>query len=87
MLANKRGDIVIEWPPGAWPDIQKAGLTDRIIDTGSVISSMPFHLLIRKGSPYADRLPGFDRIIEEMNHDGTIQSILRKYEHIFREGI
>ncbi len=51
MLANKRGDIVIEWPPGARPDIQAAGVGDQIVDMGITIAAMPFHLLVRKGLP------------------------------------
>jgi polar amino acid transport system substrate-binding protein len=87
MLANKRGEIVIEWPPGAWPDIRRTGVADQIIDTGITVSSMPFHLLVRKKSPYANRLDEFDKIILKMTEDGTIQSILSNYDKIFREGI
>ncbi len=63
MLAEKRGDTVIEWPPGAWPDIRRMGVTDRIVDTGITISSMPFHLLIRKNSPQANILADFNETI------------------------
>ena len=33
MLANKRGDIVIEWPGGAWPDIRATGMEGAIVQT------------------------------------------------------
>ena len=79
MLAEKRGDIVIEWPSGAWPDIRRAGVADRIVDTGIQIAAMPFHLLIRKDAPLAGILPEFDETIRSMITDGTIDSIVSKY--------
>ncbi len=81
MLAVHRGDIVIEWPSGAWPDILKLGLKDRILDTGTTVASMPFHLLIRKRSPYVTILDEFDVTISKMYADGTIQLILERYDH------
>ena len=80
MLASHRGDIVIEWPPGAWPDILKLGLEDKIIDTGITVASMPFHLLIRKSAPQAAILGEFDVILSQMTADGTIRSILKRYK-------
>jgi polar amino acid transport system substrate-binding protein len=79
MLAKKRGDIVIEWPHGAWPDIRGLGLEDQVVDTGVRISTMPFHLLIRKNSPYTARLNDFNDTIKRMRADGTIESILAYY--------
>ncbi len=79
MLAEKRGDIVIEWPPGAWPDIRRADAVGRIVDTGIRISVMPFHLLIRKDAPQAGILPEFDETIRAMITDGTISAIVSKY--------
>ncbi|WP_277872941.1 substrate-binding periplasmic protein [Pseudodesulfovibrio cashew] len=85
MLANRRGDIVIEWPVAAWPDIKKAGVSKDIIFTNAVLDCMPFHLLIRKDSPYADILPDFDKKIIEMQQDGTIDRIMSKYIEEFFE--
>jgi polar amino acid transport system substrate-binding protein len=79
MLAHKRGDIVIEWPGAAWPDIRKAGLESEIVQTGVSLESMPFHLLVRKGSPYAARLGEFNRIILRMQADGSLQRIVNSY--------
>jgi polar amino acid transport system substrate-binding protein len=79
MLAEKRGDMVIEWPPGAWPDIKRAGAYGLLVDTGITISSMPFHLLIRKNAPQAHLLPDFNETIAKMKRDGTIQKILSRY--------
>lgn len=79
MLAFKRGDLVIEWPPAAMPDIKKLNLSEKIINTNIVLSSMPFHLLIRKKSDFVTILPAFEKTIEAMKQDGTIQAILDKY--------
>lgn len=79
MLAQRRGDTVIEWPPGAWPDIKRAGVTDRIVDTSIVLSTMPFHLLIRKDYPRTDLLSGFNGVIRTMKADGTMKRILSSY--------
>lgn len=79
MLAEKRGDTVIEWPPGAWPDIRQAGVFASIIDTKITLSTMPFHLLIRKDSPLVNILPDFNETIKKMEEDGTITLILSKY--------
>lgn len=79
MLAGKRGDLVLEWPPGAWPDIQRAGVASMIINTGIHLTSMPFHLLIRKNASRVSILPEFDETIQAMIKDGTIAAILAKY--------
>lgn len=79
MLAEKRGDMVIEWPPGAWPDIRDAGVAYRVVDTTIQISEMPFHLLIRKDAPQVNILAEFDERIKSMIKDGTIALILSKY--------
>jgi len=79
MLAEKRGDLVIEWPPGAWPDIAGEGVADRIVDTRKTIAEMPFHVLIRKNAPMVGLLADLDAVIEQMERDGTIAAILDRY--------
>jgi polar amino acid transport system substrate-binding protein len=80
MLAQKRGDTVIEWPPGAWPDIRRAGVPDRVVDTSNTLSAMPFHLLIRNDYPQADHLlAGFNETLRGMKADGAMKVILSKY--------
>lgn len=76
MLALGRGDLVIEWPPAAWPDIRALGLDSEIIQTDAVMASMPFHLLVGRNSPHADILPGFSRAIRAMREDGSLERIL-----------
>ena len=79
MLANRRGDIAIEWPGGAWPDIIADGVEKLITQTDVTLESMPFHLMIRRTSPYADRLPEFNQVILNMKKDGTLDRIVDKY--------
>ncbi|MGE4420784.1 MAG: substrate-binding periplasmic protein [Pseudodesulfovibrio sp.] len=80
MLANHRGDIVIEWPMAAWPLIEEGGVANRIVETDVSLEAMPFHLLINRDCPYAARLPEFDEAIKEMKAEGRIEAILSKYE-------
>jgi polar amino acid transport system substrate-binding protein len=79
MLVARRGDIVIEWPHSAWPDIKRLGISDKIVETSVRLSEMPFHMLIRKDSSYANILPEFDDVIKRMSEDETISKILSKY--------
>jgi len=80
MLANRRGDIVIEWPGAAWPDILKSNLLGEIVETDVSLQAMPFHLLVSKKSTYIGRLAEFNQVILEMKKDGMIASIVEKYE-------
>jgi polar amino acid transport system substrate-binding protein len=79
MLAAGRGDLVIEWPPAAWPDIRALGLEPEIIQTEAVMASMPFHLLVGRNSPHAGILPEFSRAIRAMREDGSMERILGAY--------
>lgn len=80
MLAAGRGDLVIEWPHGAWPAIRRLRLTNRLTDTGVRLASMSFHLLIRKASAHVTALKDFEEVIQEMHTDGTIAAILAPFE-------
>lgn len=79
MLAHKRGDIVIEWPHAAWPDIKKTGAAKDIVQTSISIDAMPFHLLVNKKSPFASRMDEFNRTIQRMKASGRIGKIVNKY--------
>lgn len=79
MLALKRGDIVIEWPVAALPDINRLQLGDKVYDTKNVLASMPFHLMIRKGSKFDASLNEFEATIAAMKRDGTMKAILKRY--------
>jgi polar amino acid transport system substrate-binding protein len=80
MLAAGRGDLVIEWPHGAWPAIRRLRLTNRLTDTGVSLASMSFHLLIRKDASHVTALKTFEEVIQEMHTDGTIAAILAPFE-------
>lgn len=84
MLANRRGDIVIEWPVAAWPDIKASNVAHEIVMTDATLESMPFHLMVRKDSPFAGCLPQFDDVIRTMQQDGTINDIMSKYIREFQ---
>ena len=79
MLANRRGDIAIEWPGGAWPDIFAVGVEKYVVQTDVTLESIPFHLMIRRSSPYAERLPEFNQVILDMKKDGSLDRIVDKY--------
>ncbi|NDV28599.1 ABC transporter substrate-binding protein [Desulfovibrio sp. JC010] len=79
MLARQRGDIIIEWPLAAWPEITNQNVSEKIILTNGTIASFPFHLLISKKSKYLKILPEFDQVIQNMLKDGTIKRIIKGY--------
>ncbi|NDV26374.1 ABC transporter substrate-binding protein [Desulfovibrio sp. JC010] len=79
MLSRGRGDLIIEWPAGAWPDIDRQGLRKKIIQTDIVLESMPFHLLISKKSPYASSIGTISNTLADMKKNGSIQEIIHKY--------
>ncbi|WP_338667577.1 substrate-binding periplasmic protein [Pseudodesulfovibrio methanolicus] len=79
MLANRRGDIAIEWPMAAWPLIEEGGVANRIVETDVSLEAMPFHLLINRDCPYAERLPEFNEVIKQMKAEGQIEAIVGKY--------
>lgn len=79
MLAAGRGDLAIEWPAGARLGMEKAGVRDKIIDTGIALQSMPFHLMIHNGSGHTRILNQFNRTINDMAGDGTMTGILGAY--------
>lgn len=80
MLAEHRGDMVIEWPLAAEPELQHLNIQNRIVDTGIILAKMPFFLLIRKDSVHAPLLDRFDATIEQMSADGAISTILKRYQ-------
>lgn len=75
MLAGRRGDLVIEWPGAALPDLRRLELEDQVTDTGIELDSMDFHLLVGKRSGKAELLPDFEAVIKEMRQHGVIRLI------------
>ena len=82
MLANRRGDIAIEWPVAAWADVHATDVgVDEVVQTDVTFDPMPFHLMIRNGSSLVGILPEFNRVILEMKESGRIDEIVAKYTH------
>lgn len=79
MLAAKRGDVVIEWPIGAMAGIKKTGVKNKILETDVSLGSMPFHLLLSKKSDMFHVLYAFNRVINQMKEEGTIEEIVANY--------
>jgi polar amino acid transport system substrate-binding protein len=79
MLAARRGDLVIEWPLGAYAGIKKVGVGDKILETDVALESMKFHLLINKKTTYKTILPQFNTVIQTMREDGTMERIISAY--------
>lgn len=80
MLAQKRGDLVIEWPLGVWPILYRNGLLDRVVDTGIEVAQLPFHLLLRQTASQVVLLPALNATFKAMQQDGTMASIVSKYD-------
>ncbi|MBG0791866.1 MAG: transporter substrate-binding domain-containing protein [Desulfovibrionaceae bacterium] len=82
MLANRRGDIAIEWPLAAWADIDKTEIgPSQIVETCVTFDPMPFHLMISKKTRQTRLLPEFNRIILKMKESGRMDEIVSKYTH------
>lgn len=79
MLANRRGDIAIEWPVAAWPLIEETGVPKGVVETEVSLEAMPFHLLISRKCAYADRMDEFNEVIKKMKAEGRIDEIVAKY--------
>jgi polar amino acid transport system substrate-binding protein len=79
MLAEKRGDVLIEDMVLVMPALKSLQLTDKIVATEGVVSQSNFHLLIGKKSQYADIITQLNATIEAMWQDGTIEKIIAGY--------
>jgi len=79
MLVSRRGDLIIEWPVAALPNISRLKLNHQVFDTGILLSDMPFHLLINKDNPMVSVLNSFNTTIQDMKNDGIISTILERY--------
>lgn len=79
MLAAGRADLIIEEESIAESNLQKLNLEEKIIKTNGIASESYFHLLISKRSPHAVMIYDLNRVLEEMQQDGTIDGILKRY--------
>jgi polar amino acid transport system substrate-binding protein len=79
MLVKGRGDININTAHVARYHIKNLGLQDQIVELPPVTPGNPFHLVIGKKSPFTKILPEFDKVIQQMKDDGSLQAIIDKY--------
>lgn len=79
MLAARRGDLIIEETAIADRNITREEVEHKVVKTEGIGSESGFHICIAKSSPYADIVDSLNSVIEAMWDDGTIDSILIKY--------
>ncbi len=80
MLAEGRGDLVIEWPPAARHELSGLDLENAVVLGRGEVAGMSFHLLVGTSSPYVGILPEFSRVVREMRKDGALDRIAAKYQ-------
>lgn len=79
MLLNDRIDATVEIEAVMLYMIKKAGYQNDIIEVPVKLDISSWHLCVGKNSGYNDILPKFDKVIEEMRRDGTLEAIYKKY--------
>ncbi len=79
MVAKGRVDAVAYEPLMARYQIKNLGLQDQLVELPLETDELPFHVVIRKTSPYVKMLPKINEVIRQMKQDGTLQIILDKY--------
>jgi ABC-type amino acid transport substrate-binding protein len=55
-------------------------LLDRVVDTGIEVAQLPFHLLLRQTASQVALLPALNATFKAMQQDGTMASIVSKYD-------
>ena len=89
-IAAGRADIFIMFDLNAYKLLTKKRVEEGPLAEGfqNIITIMPnfarlpFRLLIRKDSPFAERVDDINKVLEEMKKDGTMQRIRLKYAGI-----
>ena len=79
MVAKGRVDAVAYEPLMARYQIKNLGLQDQLVELPLETSEFPFHVVIRKTSPYVKMLPKIDEAIRQIKQDGTFERILDNY--------
>ena len=90
MLAKGRADAFIVYNLNAYGILsrKKAQEADSSGDYRAIVAitptfaTLPFRLLIRKDSPFVERIPEINETLKAMKADGTYQRIRRKYSGI-----
>jgi ABC-type amino acid transport substrate-binding protein len=79
-LQKKRGDILIETTEVTHYTIKKLNLKNKIIEVPNVkIETLEFKLLISNKSPFTYLIPKIDNVLIQMESDGTLDAIYKKY--------
>nr|WP_186443181.1 transporter substrate-binding domain-containing protein [Desulfobotulus alkaliphilus] len=79
MLAAGRGDINITDSMVALHRLKELNLQEEIVEIPIVLDEVPMSLCIGKYSSFAHILPEFDRTMEKLRKNSTLQSIYSKY--------
>lgn len=87
MLAKGRADAFIMFNLDGYNLLlrkraEKSPLSEgfkNIVAITPTFATLPFRLLIRKDSPFVNRIPEINRILREMRADGTYERIRQKY--------
>ncbi len=62
-------------------NIKKLGYQDKIVELQDVVLSIDaFHLCIGKNSPYIKIIPTFDKTIQNMRKDGSLEKIINRLQ-------
>ncbi len=80
-LAAKEMDFLVEDPQVGRHKIKLYRITEgKLMEVPVVLQTDSYMLLIHKNSPYVHALPEFDRHLQEMKKDGTMEQILLRYQ-------
>lgn len=79
MLLEKRGDVLVRNTFNYDYYSKNLNLGDSIVRLPTSLSSVAFHLCIRKSSNLINIIPAFDKVIKEMREDGKYEAIVRQY--------
>ncbi len=79
MLLEKRGDVLVRHAFNFDYYSKNLDLGNLIVKLPTSLSSVAFHLCIRKSSDLVNVLPAFDKVIKEMRADGKYEAIVRQY--------
>lgn len=79
MLAARRGDVLVRNSFNFDYFSRHLDINDKIVKLPTALSSVAFHLCIRKQSPMVDLLPLFDETIQKFYADGSFDKITARY--------
>lgn len=79
-LQRGRGDLFVQNSQMSHHVIKQLGLQEEIVEIPNVLETSTFHLCIGQHSAFVDILDEFDKTIEAMRADGTLQTIYNAYK-------